>query len=665
MNTYHNTKRIIGKLLSVGILGFTLPLTGCSDYLDVVPKNDIETIDTKFEQRDDVYKWLKSCYAMLTEPTVSFILQPGFVGADEFVAGQYIREKKWYSQDPLTGFFIGDGLQKKSNPYSSIWKSDNAYAAIRYCNIFIDKVDQCYNMTTDEKRLWKAEIQACKANFYFELMKRYGPIILVPKNIDTNSSIEDMQQPRQPIDSCVNAIVELCDEAMKYLPYQNQKASTRVTYYNKEAAATLKAYALLYTASPLYNGNIQLKDFKNKNGVRLFPDYDKEKWHKAAVAADEAIEICKQAGKELYSGTSDQGTDMLNTIADIQQSVLDINYGNPESLLAFRQQRDYDDAGYTFLLPYFSSKETDYHDSYTEDASGIAPSMKMVEMFYTDHGLPITEDKDWMASPYQLSKEADSKYTNVVPLNEEVLSLHRHREPRFYADIAADRTYWYRKNWVNGKLVDTPILVKCYRNELFGTEQTTISSHYPQSLTGYWCKKFIVPSTPFMEYCRNLGGSELPCVLFRLAELYLMSAEAWNEYLDEPNQHVYDMIDVVRKRAGIPGVVEAWTTYSKNPQKVKTQAGMREIIHREWNIEFAFEGRRYYNLRRWMEAPEELNTPQYGWNILSDNQQGFYNNFEGPKVVWSKRKFTAPRDYFTPINSEEILISGCVQNPGW
>ena len=651
--------------MALGIFAFALPLAGCSDYLDVVPKNDVETIDTKFEQRQDVYSWLKGCYSMLTQPTVSFILQPGYVGADEFVAGQYIREKNWYSQDPLSGFFIGDGLQKKSNPYSSIWKSTDAYAAIRYCNIFIDKVDQCYNMTTDEKRLWKAEVQACKANFYFELLKRYGPFILVPENIETNSSIQDMQQPRQPIDSCVNAIVQLCDEAMEYLPYQSQKESTRLTYYNKEAAATLKAYALLYAASPLFNGNIQLKDFKNRNGVRLFPDYDKEKWHKAAVAADEAIDICKKAGKELYSGTSDQGTEMLNTIADLQESVLDINYTNKETILAFRPQRGRDDMGYAYLLPLFSDKETDYYDNNTLDASGIAPSMKMVEMFYTDHGLPITEDKQWVGSPYQLSKEADSRYTNVVPLNEEILSLHRHREPRFYADIVADRTYWYRKNLVNGKLVDTPILVKCYRNELFGTDQQNITSQVPQSLTGYWCKKFIIPSIPLKQYADALGQSEVPCVLFRLPELYLMSAEAWNEYLDEPNQHVYDMIDIVRKRAGIPGVVEAWTTYSKNPQKVKTQSGMREIIHREWNIEFAFEGRRYYNLRRWMEAPEELNTPQYGWNILADNQQGFYNNFEGPKIVWSKRKFTAPRDYFTPINSEEILISGCVQNPGW
>ena len=39
---------------------------------------------------------------------------------------------------------------------------------------------------------------------------------------------------------------------------------------------------------------------------------------------------------------------------------------------------------------------------------------------------------------------------------------------------------------------------------------------------------------------------------------------------------------------------------------------MREIIQQEWTIEFAFEGRRFWNLRRWMTAPEELNTPQYG-----------------------------------------------------
>ncbi len=92
---------------------------------------------------------------------------------------------------------------------------------------------------------------------------------------------------------------------------------------------------------------------------------------------------------------------------------------------------------------------------------------------------------------------------------------------------------------------------------------------------------------------------------------------------------------------------------------------MRGIIHDEWNIEFMFEGRRFYNLRRWMTAPEELNTPLYGWNILGDTEERFFNNFVEPVPVWKKRGFSVPRDYFFPIGSEEVMITGCKQNPGW
>ena len=152
----------------------------------------------------------------------------------------------------------------------------------------------------------------------------------------------------------------------------------------------------------------------------------------------------------------------------------------------------------------------------------------------------------------------------------------------------------------------------------------------------------------------------------RLAELYLMKAEAWNEYLEAPDkEHVYEPLNEVRRRAGIPDVEEAWRDYAKNPDKVKTKEGMREIIHREWDVEFAFEGRRFWNLRRWLTAEGELNDNQYGWNIIGKDARQFYNNFEGPVPVWTKRKFVAPRDYLFPIGSEEILISGCVQNPGW
>ena len=178
-------------------------------------------------------------------------------------------------------------------------------------------------------------------------------------------------------------------------------------------------------------------------------------------------------------------------------------------------------------------------------------------------------------------------------------------------------------------------------------------------------KKGTYSNVSTKEY-KTVTSREEPFVLSRLAELYLMSAEAWNEYLDAPDEaHVYAPLNVVRARAGIPDVVTSWRDYSNTPNKVTTKEGMREIIHREWDIEFAFEGQRFWNLRRWMTAQEELNEALYGWNILGEDAASFYNNYNGPVVVWSQRKFTAPRDYLFPIESEEIMMSGVVQNPGW
>lgn len=646
-------KENIRIYMYASMLAGGLLMSSCNDYLDVVPKSDVKTVESQFEQRTDVDQWLRTCYCMFTDMATGLKDQPGYLGADEFVGGQYARQKS------LDALYIGDGLQIASNPYGNIWKKDEAYCIIRYCNIFLDNVYNCYNMEKEEKDLWYGEIEGLKAAVYLELLKRYGPFILVPKNLDANSSDKDMQQPRSTVDECVNAIVELCDDAIQKVPNQKAKAQDRYAYFNKEAIATVKAYALLYGASPLFNGNTQLKDFVNKDGVRLFPDYDKEKWHKAAVAADEAIEYALNSGKHLYNSTNDKGTDMLNTIFNIQSSSIDDRYTNPEIVQEFQPQGGLHLAYYT---PYTSSNNASIYDK--GSIGCLAPSMKMVEMFYTEHGLPLDEDKQWVSNKYQMSKEVDNRYRNVVPLNQEVLGLHRRREPRFYADIAADGTYWYRakQDWTGLKL--TPFLTETFQGKDFGSQAKQISSNTPQSLTGYWTKKGQNSNLAFPSYCSTYSGNYLQ-VLYRMAELYLMSAEAWNEYLDRPNEHVYDMIDAVRERAGIPKVRDAWTNYARNPEKVNTQAGMREIIHQEWNIEFAFEGRRYYNLRRWMEAPQELNQPQYGWNILGKDARSFYNNFEGPVVVWSKRKFTAPRDYFTPIRSEEVLISGCKQNPGW
>lgn len=646
------------------VIILSLFFLGCN-YLDTVPENDIETIETIFEKRTQAEDWLQTCYLFLSKTLTTLPEDPARTGTDEVVAGDYCRQffinNNWTFKN-WVGFSIADGLQMSQEPYGNVWKRDLFYAGIRYCNIFIEKIKGTYNLDETERKLWTAEVKALKAHYYFELMRRYGPIILVPQNIDANAETVIMQQPRSPIDSVVNAIVSLLDEAIQYLPPMQKKDMSRWAFHNRESAAALKAMTLFYAASPLFNGNPAYANFTNKKGELLFPTYNKEKWKRAAEATDEAIRICtEEGGKELVSGNITQSSKLLNTMADIENSVLAKNFENKEAILMFHT--DYNTTGLwsKWTLPYVNSDDTKYY--HYESVGCIGASIKMVETYYTEHGLPIDADLQWdYTSRYLLGKETNPEYRYVVSLNtNSILGLHLRREPRFYAHIAADRCYWQR-----GTTLNDDMIVNVYRGERYGTKIPTINVSTPQNLTGYYIKKGVYSDVQNNNY-GTVYNREEPTIIIRLAELYLMKAEAWNEY-EGPlvdREHVYEPLNTVRKRAGIPDVETAWLNYSKTPDKVTTQNGMREIIHQEWNVEFAFEGHRFWNLRRWLTAQDELNAKQYGWVITGQNAQQFYNNFEGPIVVWSKRKFIAPRDYLFPIRSEEVLVSGCVQNPYW
>ena len=639
------------KKYLLSILCGILLLPGCN-YLDMVPEKDIETVESLFEQRTKVELWWKGLYAELNNIFADFRVNTAYLGADEFVTCQALHSSTLYNLD---GLKIADGLQMSQNPYGSIWY--RMYVVIRNCNIFLENVDHTYNMSEEDRNWWKADVKAVKAYVYFELVRRYGPICLVPQNMPVDLPVKDYQLPRQHVDICFKEIINLLEESMEYVPKHSQRISNYGHTFSLEAVYALKAKVLLYAASPLFNGNAFYSDFKNKNGELLFNStYDRNKWLLAAEAADKAAEMCEDGGRALVLGATGKKTDLLNKMADIENMSFS-RFNNSEYLLEWK----YPSTFYQFILPRLVGDD----DNFDSQALGcLSPSMKMVEMYYTANGLPIDADITWnYSNRYKLASESSPVYEGVIPMNIDVVNLHLRREPRFYACIAGDRMYWQRGTNTADK--DYNFLVKAHKGEEpWGTQYDFIVSNSWQNINGYWLKKHLFSWFNTLGYANNLQGNETAAII-RLAEVYLMQAEAWNEYLDQPDSRVYDPLDKVRERAGVLPVREAWGSYSNNPVKVTTKVGMRDIIHQEYGIEFAFEGHRYWDIRRWLTAHQTMNEKQYGWNVIGTTDQAFYNYETGPVVVYSSNKFIAPRDYLDPFDAEEILISGMVQNPGW
>ena len=145
-----------------------------------------------------------------------------------------------------------------------------------------------------------------------------------------------------------------------------------------------------------------------------------------------------------------------------------------------------------------------------------------------------------------------------------------------------------------------------------------------------------------------------------MADLYLLYAEALNEY-SGPSAEVYEYIDRIRERAGLEGVIDSWSKYSTDPSKPTTKEGLRNIIHDERTVEFAFESKRYWDIRRWKQI-DTYNIQPQGWNIMGETPEDFYklqNVAEVPVKVTVK-------DYFMPIRETNIITNkNLVQNYGW
>ena len=447
----------------------------------------------------------------------------------------------------------------------------------------------------------------------------------------------------------MNYIANLYQQALQKLPDYISKPNTELGRVTKPILLACKAKLYLLAASPLFNGNTDYADFKNSKGVPFFNQtYDENKWVLAADAALQAINAATDQKAELYY-FENHSPIAINDEASVQMNIRnaicdpwnkEIIWGNSSSRPVSLQN---------VCIPLINN------DFLNTSCYGLmAPPLKMVEMFYTKNGVPINEDKD-LAQNYvryeTLRTVTDDEKVSLEP-GQMTAALNFDREPRFYADLAFDRSAYFLYS-VPSQTAEQPFYLRARLGDL---GNGVVQSMY--SATGYFVKKFVHWESTFVQ---NGQVKQYPWPEIRLADLYLMYAEALNESKSAPDDDVYYYIDLVRRRAGLDGVKKSWQEHSINPNKPLTKIGMREIIRRERTIELAFEGQRFWDLRRWKTANEELNKPIQGWDIKQKDAEAYYQ-----KRVIFNQKFIAPRDYLWPIEEGELRRNTkLVQNPGW
>ena len=145
--------------------------------------------------------------------------------------------------------------------------------------------------------------------------------------------------------------------------------------------------------------------------------------------------------------------------------------------------------------------------------------------------------------------------------------------------------------------------------------------------------------------------------IYRLAEFYLNAAECYNELGQYGIAHNY--LNPIRQRAGLPDITET------------NKATLRNIIHREWAVEFYMEEHRLFDVKHWKLADIGngiIGGPKYTlwWKYNPGRSHGSipadYKSYTVEKVYdgfWNASQF------LNPFPSRELNKGYLIQNPGY
>lgn len=565
-------------------------------------------------------------------------------------------------------FTLGEITPYSANSYYNNYGT--WYRGIRKANTVIARIDECKELSVTTKREYLGEMYFFRGYFLYLLIQQYGPAVIPSDDLqDLGGDAEKLSQERASYDDCVKYIIDNMEMAYKYLP-ATKDALAEIYRPTSGAALAVMSRVLLVAASPMFNGNPSYMNWKRSDGAPFISSvYDADKWGKAAVAAKRVMETGRY---ELYTFPRSSDTDPL--APNVPTAAYPNGAGGIDPYRSYK---------YSFVgeVPATSNAEIIWCTRVNPTAgdsplwlsspspmgggNGINLTQDLIDAYKMKDGRDINNSSSDFPYPgptiaYQPIGAA--KNISDVQLVANTPRMYANREARFYATIGFCHSFWKGTSYTGSGSYKN-IEVTYYSN---GTAAPNNNFPNDYNHTGYTCIKY-------NHYADNMmqTGSILPKTfpIFRYAEILLNYAEALNEmngsYTDTANSitvsrdvsEITAAINRVRYRAGLPGL---------SSEELASQASIREAIKRERRVEFACEGRRYHDLRRWLDAPTAYPVPVTGMDVTAttSQRQKFFTRttINNPLTLrqWSFKM------YFWPIPKNALdKNSKLVQNPSW
>lgn len=606
------------KLLIQIQFGILVFLMSCAEsYLDKTPL-DRYSDATVWADVNLADSYLKGCYNGMSSPFKNYTMLSAVTDQcySKHMVGYF---NGVISADDVTQNF--ENMGSKGHGQVSWLLFQN----VQRINIFlanIDKVAEAYPESdkSDIKTqtdILKGEALFLRAFAYGTMSRNYGglPILKEPSELgDDFSTIT-----RATFKETVEFIVSDCDAASQLLKLKKETQLGRAT---KEAALALKSRILLFAASDLTadgTAKSELVGYKNPDRIALWT-----------------------AAKDAAKAVMDLGTCKL------------ADFGAPDKNAVATKYYDF------FRAKDLSDDEVIWGKMFVADVGArhsmnlwMGPngnnnwsSMNVMQNFVDDYQM---EDGSEFSNHFTLDANRYYKNISTTFQNE---NIYLNREPRFYGTVLYDGAK-FQSRFENLMPIDpVGIYERCtyIKKKEDGSVETRFGldtrsgpvQNWSGSFTGYIMKKMLDHEI--------IGRSEANVnvwIEFRYAEIIMNYAEACLELGDIPQATNY--INMIRNRAGLPNFT----------------GDITEALRHERKIEFAFEERRWYDIRRWKILEQTLSQPVLGIDIIQTTD-GNTTTKTWQQITCFTRGTVVEKMYWIPISTTELKKAPqLIQNPGY